>query len=59
MQGKKQDNKHRKQIRFGELFDEINEVRGVLRFGSWVKLACEEKLKRDRNKINEPQEETP
>lgn len=36
----------RKQIRFGELLERINAVRGKMPLGTWVKQACEEKLKR-------------
>ncbi|TNL04538.1 DUF3950 domain-containing protein [Kosakonia cowanii] len=40
----KRDNSDRKQIRFGELLDKINAVRGDMPFAAWVKQACEEKL---------------
>ncbi|RYU64298.1 DUF3950 domain-containing protein [Aliivibrio finisterrensis] len=47
MQEKKRDNSDRKQIRFGELLEQINKARGKTPFATWVKQACEEKLKRD------------
>lgn len=40
----KRDNADRKQIRFGELLERINAVRGNTSFAAWVKQACEEKL---------------
>lgn len=46
----KRDNTDRKQIRFGELLDRINEVRGEMPFAAWVKQACEEKLAADKSK---------
>jgi len=47
MQDKKRDNSDRKQIRFGELLEQINKARGKTPFATWVKKACEEKLNRD------------
>lgn len=44
-----QDNTTRKQIRFGELFEEIQKVCDG-NFSGWVKQACAEKLERDRSK---------
>ena len=40
----KRNNSDRKQIRFGELLDRINAVRGKTPLAAWVKRACEEKL---------------
>ncbi|HDH0696997.1 TPA: DUF3950 domain-containing protein [Klebsiella aerogenes] len=46
----KRDNSDRKQIRFGELLERINAVRGKTSFSAWVKQACEEKLAADKLK---------
>ena len=45
----KRDNSDRKQIRFGELLERINAVRGKTSFAAWVKQACEEKLAADKS----------
>lgn len=47
----KQDNSDRKQIRFGELLEQINDVCDG-NFSEWVKQACREKLAKT-NKDNE------
>ena len=41
-----QDNSTRKQVRFGELYDQIKKVCGN-NFSAWVKEACREKLEKD------------
>ncbi|QIR16652.1 DUF3950 domain-containing protein [Shewanella aestuarii] len=43
----KRDNSDRKQIRFGELLEQIDEARGKTPLATWVKQACKEKLNRD------------
>jgi len=49
MSGKKQDNSTRKQIRFGAMLERINFARGKEPLSSWVKRACDEKIKRDKS----------
>ncbi|MFA0013777.1 DUF3950 domain-containing protein [Vibrio cyclitrophicus] len=44
----KRDNSTRKQIRFGELLERIQQAKGSLSFSAWVKQACEEKLNREQ-----------
>ena len=41
----KQDNSTRKDIRFGEMLEKINKARGATPLGTWVKQACEMRLK--------------
>ena len=49
----KRANDDRKQIRFGLLLEQINSARGEVPLGTWVKLACKEKLIRDHIKPEE------
>ena len=37
-------------IRFGELYNIINQLRGDVPFGTWVKVACKEKIEREKAK---------
>ena len=47
MQAKKRDDSDKKAVRFGKLLERINNARGQMPLGTWVKIACNEKLERE------------
>ncbi len=49
MQRKSQNNDTRKQIRFGELLEKINKLRGTTPLGTWVKEACTQRIEKKKD----------